>query len=219
MRICVAGGQSKADFLIDFFLRKGHQVVVINDDEAYSEYLAKRHDILVYVNDPTKKFVLEEAEIDDFDILIGLRPVDADNLKICQIAKKNLHIKKTVAIVSNPKNVEVFRKLGVDTVISATYMVSRYIEQASIFDSITTTLSLENDRIVILNLIVEADSPLVGKTLIQINMPELMTIGCILREDALIIPKGSTQIKLSDKLLIITSQNKQSDAISFVTGK
>ena len=35
MKIVVAGGRSKADFLIGSLLEKKHEVTVINDEEAY----------------------------------------------------------------------------------------------------------------------------------------------------------------------------------------
>ena len=48
------------------------------------------------------------------DIVIALREKDADNLEICQMAKRLFAVKKTVCTVRNPKNVEIFELLGVD---------------------------------------------------------------------------------------------------------
>ena len=90
MKIVVAGGRSKADFLIGSLLEKKHEVTVINDEEAYCWYLSEKYNIPVVVGNPCKRYVLEEAEIDHADILIALRPGDPDNLAICQTAKKNI---------------------------------------------------------------------------------------------------------------------------------
>lgn len=121
MKIVVAGGRSKADFLIGSLLEKKHEVTVINDEEAYCRYLSEKYNIPVVVGNPCKRYVLEEAEIDHADILIALRPGDPDNLAICQTAKKIFHVERAVATVSNPRNVSVFKKLGVNTAISAMY--------------------------------------------------------------------------------------------------
>ena len=131
MKIVIAGGQSKADFLIEMFKKEHHKLVVINDSLSYGTYLAKKHKVDVIINDPTSKFVLEEAQIENFDVLVALLPNDADNLALCQIAKSVFSVKKTVASVSDPRNVQYFRMMGVDTAISATYMISKYIEKAS----------------------------------------------------------------------------------------
>ena len=45
MKIVVAGGRSKADFLIGSLLEKKHEVTVINDEEAYCRYLSEKYNI------------------------------------------------------------------------------------------------------------------------------------------------------------------------------
>ena len=121
MRIAVAGGKTKADYLIRMLLSKGHELVVINDDREYCTYLCQTHRIPVIHGDPCKLYVMDEAGIEGFDIMIALKPSDADNLAICQTAKRIYHIRKTVAVVGNPKSVDIFKRLGVSTAISATY--------------------------------------------------------------------------------------------------
>ena len=41
MKIVVAGGQNKADFLIGLLLEKKHKIKIINDNADYGTYLAK----------------------------------------------------------------------------------------------------------------------------------------------------------------------------------
>lgn len=124
MRIVIAGGRSKADFLIGSLLKKKHKIVVINSDINYCQYLAETHKATVYNGDPRKQYSFEDAQVQGFDLVIALTPSDADNLYICQVAKRILGIKRAVAIVANPKNVDVFKKLGVNTAVSATYMLA-----------------------------------------------------------------------------------------------
>lgn len=47
MKIVVAGGRAKADFLIQSLVDKKNQVVAINDGEMYCKYLAGKYDIPV----------------------------------------------------------------------------------------------------------------------------------------------------------------------------
>ena len=70
MRIVVAGGRTQADFLIGTLAKKKHKLIVINDDQQYCDYLASTHKIPVVYGDPSKYFVLEEAGIRDFDVII-----------------------------------------------------------------------------------------------------------------------------------------------------
>jgi trk system potassium uptake protein len=128
MKTVIAGGRKNCDFLIGSLLHRNHKLIVINDDEKYCEYLATKYQIPVISGDPSDMHILDKAHIKGFDSLISLKTDDADNLAICQGAKLIYAIKKTVCIVSNPKNIEVFKKLGVDTVINTEYMVADLIE-------------------------------------------------------------------------------------------
>ena len=178
MKIVIAGGQSKADFLIEMFKKEHHKLVVINDSLSYGTYLAKKHKVDVIINDPTSKFVLEEAQIENFDVLVALLPNDADNLALCQIAKSVFSVKKTVASVSDPRNVQYFRMMGVDTAIT-----------------------------------IEKNSIMADKSLAVINLPSGISIGAVMRENDVIVPRGSTVLYPGDKVLVISSSKQQQDAI------
>ena len=150
MKIVVAGGRDEADFLIGLLLMGKHKLITVNEDMSYCEHLAAVHDdISVIYGDPCKEYVMEDAGIRGCDIVIALREKDADNLEICQMAKRLFAVKKTVCTVRNPKNVEIFELLGVDRAISATYMLAHYIEQASVVEDLVKVMPLENQRVLV----------------------------------------------------------------------
>ena len=69
MNIVIAGGQTEADFLIGSFLEKKHNLIVINEDANYCEYLASTHNIPIVHGVPYKQ--------DTFTILpFGLKNFD-----------------------------------------------------------------------------------------------------------------------------------------------
>ena len=218
MKIVIVGGHNKSDFLIDSLLKKNHKLVIINEDKEYSEYLSLKYDIPVICGDPCKQYLLEEAEIYDFDILISLVEKDQDNFAICQTAKKVYHIKKVVCIVTDPKNVDIFKKLGLDTVISATYSISKLIEQASTIESLMNTLALENEKIIMSEVLIDKNYLSVGKKLSEILFPKNSIISCILRDNSMIVPNGSTTINFGDKLFIISTPENQKESLKSITG-
>ena len=219
MKIVIAGGRNEADFLISSLLNKSHKLTVINDDEKYCGYLSATHGIAIIYGDPCKQYVLSDAGIFDYDILIALKPDDADNLAICQAAKRIFGIKKAVCTVSNPKNVEVFKKLGVNTVISATYMVANIIEQATTIESLIKTLSIEDEKVILSELLVDNSYPIVNKRIMDIHFPQGIIISCILRGNDMLVPNGQTVILADDKLIIISSPQNQELAVNAITGR
>ncbi len=218
MKIVIAGGRNKADFLIRSLLRKNHKLIVINDDDTYCEYLAQTHDIPIVYGDACKNYVLREAKIQGADIIIALRPDDADNLAICQVAKRIFGVKKAVCIVSNPKNVEIFKKLGVNTAISATYLVANMVEQASTIGNFIKTLSIEDEKVILTEMLVDENFPVTNQKIMDISFPTDAIISCIIRGDDILVPNGQTVIFKNDKLLIISSPQNQDVAIRAVSG-
>lgn len=219
MKIVIAGGDSKADFLIKMLLNNKHKVIAINEEKSYCEYLANVHNVPIIFGDPCKKHILDNADIKNFDVMIALKESDADNLEICQMAKKVYNIKKTVCVVSNPHNVEIFKKLGVSSAISATYIVANLIEQASTLDVFMKSLELEEEKVIITEIIIESEFPVANKKIMDMNLPKNIIIGSIIRSGKMIVPNGSTVIMPEDKLIIISSKEDQIKAIEAIGGK
>ncbi len=218
MKIAIAGGRSKADFLIGSLLKKGHKIVVINNDANYCQYLAETHKALVYNGDPRKQYSFEDAQVQGFDLIIALTPSDAENLYICQVAKRILGIKRAVAIVINPKNVEVFKKLGVNTAISATYMLANIIEQVSTFDFSVNSIAIEHDQIVLTEILLKEDSPACGKTVAELALPKRTILSCILEDTEMLEPTKETLLKCGHKLIILSDPSMQETVIASITG-
>ncbi len=132
MKIGIAGGREEADYLIGLLMKDKHRLIVINDDRTYCEHLAAEYDkVSVVYGNPGSEEVLSDACIKGADVMIALSGKDADNLEICQLAKQMFSVRKTVCMVKNPGNVEIFKELGIDQVISPVHILAQYLTQSS----------------------------------------------------------------------------------------
>ena len=130
MNVVIVGGRSRADYLMGALAEVADRIVAVNNDRAYCEYLSSRHDEDVVWGDGTKRAVLEDAGVSGFDVVVALTACDADNLAICQVARRFLGIRYQLCIVANPENVRVFRRLGVTAAISGTATLAQAIRDA-----------------------------------------------------------------------------------------
>lgn len=219
MNIVMVGGRKKIDFLAKSLLAKKHNITIIHDNESYCKYLSRTHDAPVICGDGSKSYILEDANIQGADIVIALTPKDADNLVICQLAKKVYGVKRVFATVSNPKNVEVFKKLGINSAISSTYIMAGIIEQMAAIDEIYDFIPIEQGQIVMMEIVVRDHYPVCGKTLAEIDIPEQAIIGCIIRGVSSIIPKGKTIIQADDKLIILSPPQAQREMVKLIVGR
>ncbi len=127
--------------------------------------------------------------------------------------KKVYNIRKSFATVANPKNVDVFKNLGIDGAISATYVVSDIIEQMATINDMHKFIPIENGKVNMLEVVVNEKSPLCNKYIKDINLPMKSIIACIIRDLNSIIPNGDTKINKDDKLIILCDVTVQNDMI------
>ena len=219
MNIIIVGGGQAVHFLTKSFVSKGFSVTIINNNKDYCRKLAKKHNATVVFGDGTKPYVLEDAGAAYSKLVISLTKSSAANLVICQIAKKIFKVEKTFAIVDDPKNIEIFRLLGVDTVISTAEIISSLIEQKVLIDDITNLIPIEEGKVAMMELEVKDEYPVANKLLNEIDIPNDAVVGCIIRNGNPVIPRGNTYVVPNDRLIILSLPSVQSKTILSIKGK
>lgn len=221
MKIVIAGGATESEFLAEMLIRKGHTTVFINEDKIFCDLMASKFkDLMVIIGDPRNLSVLYEAEIEGFDIMISLCSEDADNLSICQMGKKMLGIEKILCSVTNPKNVQIFTKLGIDHVVSSAYFIAEMLKNAAVLENMIQSLPIEEGKIVLGEIIVSSQSPAVNKYIKEIKgIPEDSIISCVIRNTGIIIPKGNTMIMPGDKLITLSSSQAAEASAFALSGR
>lgn len=219
-KILLIGGRSKAKALALSLINQGYHVTVINDSLEHCKQLAEiDDDIYVYHGDGTKPYVLDEAGASEVDIAIALTNRDQDNLVACQMCKRNFNVKKTVALVSDPAKIEFFRQMGVDSVVCAISTVTSIIQQQAFINDMVNIIPVGYGKVQICEVYIPEDSPIKDKKLWEIDLPNEVVVGCILRQDQAIIPKGNTRIAANDTLVVIAGNGQEMEAIEILTGK
>jgi len=213
------GGFHKARSLAGLLMKKGYHVTAINIDYQNCLILAEIDSLTVINGDGTKPFILEDANAQDADIAIALTQRDDDNLVICELCKKKFHVKKTVALVNDPKKTEFFHQMGIDSVVCAVNAITNIIEQQAFLEGIANLIPIAETRIKIAEVPITGTAPAVGKKLWEIDLPKEVIVGCILRGESSMIPRGDTQILAGDMLILISSDNQEISAIKELTGR
>jgi trk system potassium uptake protein TrkA len=219
MKIVVVNGRHEADFIIKKFKKDKHHLIVINKNQESAEYISTNNQIPVLCEDATKAYTLSDADADNADVLIALSADDIENYVTCLTAKRVFNVKRVVSLVQNPKRVDLFKELGIDSVICSTYLLGESIKNESIIETFTKKLSLENDKIMIAETLVDEDYAVANKMIKDIAFPPSINISCIYREPEVIIPNGSSVIKPGDKLIIVSSPEDQEMIIDFIHQK
>lgn len=217
--VLLAGSFTKARSLAGSLTQKGYHVTIINAFPRECEILAEIRGANVILGDGTKPYILEDADAGNMDIAIALTPRDSDNLVICQLCKKMFHIPKTVSIVNDPKKTEFFYKMGIDSVVCTTNIITGLIEQQAFMDEMATIIPIGEGNLGLAEVPIPITSPAVGRELSRLELPRDVIIGCILRNEQNLIPRGDTRILAGDVVVLISAKKQELAAIKKLTGR
>ena len=217
-QVLIIGGKTQTKSLAESLLMKKYEVTVINEDYHFCKLLSEINGIEVIHGNGGKPYVLEDANVGEFDIAIAMNDSDADNLIIGELCKY-YGVKKVIAVISDPKKTDFFYRMGIDSVVCATTAIAGILEQQAIMDELATIVPIGEGRIRLTEVTVPNDSPIIGETLAAIPFPKNVIIGCILRENGSIVPSGDTRIADNDTLLLITRKEDEGKAIKIITGR
>ena len=218
MKIVIAGGDAEAEYIIASFRTSGSDIIVINEDREVAQRLLRSCNLPIICGTPWRKYVLEQANAYDADVFIALNERDEDNFATCMIAKKVFNAKKCICVVHNPKNVDVFKQLGIDSAISSTYLLAESIRKESTQDNLVKMLSLDNNRLSVLEFTVMTKSEIANHKIRDIHFPNTMaSIAAIKRGFDVIIPNGDVTLLPKDVLTIVCPPQNATPVSSFLS--
>jgi len=215
-KILIVGGGKLVYFLTRIFLAKGSRVTIINKNKAECTHLARALKATVVYGNGSDPSILEEAGAGMVDAIIAVTPNDQDNLVISQVATLRFGVKRTLALVNDPDNEEVFRELGISA-FSTTRIISNLIEQKAGFEEISNLIPVGEGKVTLAEIIIEDDSPVVSKRLRDIPMPPQSLIGYIVREGNPIVPRGDTFLNAGDRIIVIAMPDQYGQVLSLLT--
>jgi len=203
MRIIIVGNSKEVYHLSRLFISKGYSITIINRKKEECVWLSRHLKALVILGDGSDPQILEEVEASKADAILAITSNDQDNLAICQLGSLRFNVPRTLALVNDPDNESIFKKLGI-TAISTTRILSSLIEQSTDFEEITNLTPVGEGKINVTEITLSKTSSVIGRSLQEINLPESSLIASILRGDKVIIPRGGTVLEKGDRLVVIT---------------
>ncbi len=156
----------------------------------------------VVIGDATDLDLLIEEEIGKSDVAIASTESDGKNLLISLLAK-SLGAKKTVARVDKVNYAKLFEKVGIDAALSPRRIAYAEIVKNLRLMNVHTLVEISSEAVVLEVGI--RNKKLSKKRIKDIKLPRRAIVGAILRGDDCLIPRGETELRLGDKLLVFTT--------------
>lgn len=207
MRVIIIGagdvGSSIADGLTD-----SHEVIVVDIDGDRIEELTYSVDALAIEGDGTSMSALEDAGIDEADMLIASTDNDETNIVACSAAKAVSDV-FTIARVKKPDLLDTWNRskqaFGVDFMVCTDLLSAQAIVTIVGLPAARDADLFASGTIEMAEFEIPEDSPLTGQTVKEADRFESLTFVGLLRDGEVEIARGETVLKEGDYVVVIGS--------------
>lgn len=209
MYVIVAGGGKVGYFLSKKLIEEKHEVLLVEKDPKKSVFISEELGEIVYEGDGCEMKNMQEMGMERADVVVAVTGDDEDNLVICQLAKRKFNVPRTIARVNNPKNEEIFKKLGIDETVSSTKIIYNLIEREVDEGNVISILPLGDGNLEIVEATLKKTSPAVNKKISDLHISGDAVLVSIIRDNTVLIPRGDIELKENDTILAVTITEKE----------
>ncbi|MEW6276438.1 MAG: Trk system potassium transporter TrkA [Bacillota bacterium] len=200
--VMILGGGKIGFYLAERLSTRGMGVKIIEQNEQKCRELAERlPNVLILKGDGTDVELLKREGVGETDGFVAVTGIDEENLLIALLAKQ-LGAKRVIAKVSRPSYAPLVERLGVDAAISPRLITISEILRFIRGGRLLSLSLLLNGQAEVVELIIPANSKVVGRSLEKLGLPKGVIVGAILRDRKIIIPQGKDIIQGNDRLVV-----------------
>ena len=197
-------------------LEKEHEVTLLEKDRRRYLTVEQELEHSVQYGDATELWVLERAGISRADMVIAVTGDDEDNVLICQVAKEKYMVERIIARVNNPRNKQWFELLGISPVVSATDLILRLIEHEVPKYGLVHLLDLPQERLEIIELLLGEASPVTGRRVGDLELPEGSLLISVLRGGTGFVPGPETVLEAGDEVLAVLDPGLEEELKAYI---
>lgn len=211
MYVIVAGGGKVGYYLTKTLVADGHEVLLIEQDKGEVGRLQEELGEVVMRGDASEMSTMKDAGMERADVVVAVTGDDGDNLVISQLAKKKFGVPKMISRVNNPKNEELFHRLGIDQTVVSTKIIYNLIEQQIETDQVIPIAALRQGNLEIVEIDISDGSPVVGEKIGAIELPAEALIISVVHGENAIIPDFSTRLEPGDSVIAIVKADREAE--------
>lgn len=222
MNVLVIGGGKTGSHLAAQLLEQGYQVKVIEDRPTVVERLRKELPAeSVFEGDGTSPFCLEQAGIQQVDVMAAVTGDDDENLVIATLARFEFRVPRVIARVNNPKNAWLFTpEMGVDVGLNQTDILAGLIAEEMSMGDMMTLLKLRRGLYSLVEEKLPPGSKALGVPLKELPIPTTCVIAAVIRQGAVVTPRGNLVFEAGDEVLaVVDDQARASLRELFAAGE
>ena len=203
----IVAGAGKVGYHLARALVADHEVLILELDQGRVDFVAEElgSDVIMQ-GDACDAATMERAGMERADLVAAVTGDDEDNLTVCQIAKAKFSVPRAVARINNPQNEALFRRLGIDSTVSATNLIMAHIEQELPWRGLIPLVTLRGRSLEVVEVRIPSEARIVNHKVSEALLPQGSLISLIIDpEGNPKVPSGETTIHADDIVLAVTN--------------
>jgi trk system potassium uptake protein len=218
MRVAIAGAGAVGRSIAAELIENEHEIMLIERDLAAIE--PESVERAEWVNaDACELSSLEEAGLQDCDVVIAATGDDKVNLVVSQLAKMEFAVRRVVARVNDPRNEWLFdENWGVDVAVSTPRMLAAVVEEAVSVGELVRLMTLRQGQANLVEVTLPETTPLAGRPVRELRLPTDAALVVILRGGRVIVPQQDDPLEGLDELLFVATADVEEQIRSALAG-
>jgi trk system potassium uptake protein TrkA len=203
VRVAIAGAGAVGRSIARELLQNKHEVLLIDKEPGKitpdripgAEWL---------LGDACELVNLEDAALEEYDVVIGATGDDKVNLVVSLLAKTEFSVKRVVARINHPSNEWLFTEAwGVDHAVSTPRVLAALVEEAVEVGDLVRLFSLREGQANLVELTLPDGAPVAGRGTRDLDLPKDASLVAIVRGHRVITPTPEEPLEAGDELLFV----------------
>lgn len=206
MRIAIAGGGAIGRFIAEDLARAGHEILLIERDAETIARNPLAHNIVWAHADACEIALIEKLSLNTYDVFVAATGDDQVNLVAGLLARQEFAVPRVIARVNHPKNAWLFNESwGIDQAVSVPHLLTGMVEEAVATGQLVRLLQFVGGKASLVEITLSPESPSLGKQVSELDLPRSANLVAIVRDGAVIIPRGDSVMHIGDEVLAVTT--------------
>jgi trk system potassium uptake protein len=209
MRVAIAGAGAVGRSIARELLEKKHEVLLIDKDPAKVQP-DRIKGASWLLGDACEVANLEEAMLEECDVVVGATGDDKANLVVSLLAKTEFAVNRVVARINHPANEWLFTEAwGVDVAVSTPRVLASLVEEAVEVGDIVRLFGIREGQANLVELTLPDNAPCAGQPVRDLRLPKDTMLVGIVRGRRVIAPTPEEPLEPRDELLFIAAPDSE----------
>lgn len=211
MRVTIAGAGAVGRSIAAELIEAHHEVMLVERDLVGVEPESVPEAEWVHA-DACEVASLEEARLQDCDVVIAATGDDKVNLVVSLLAKTEFAVRRVVARVNDPRNEWLFTAAwGVDVAVSTPRILAAMVEEAVSVGDVVRLLTLRQGEASLVEVTLPDSTPLAGRPVRDIGLPADAALVAILRGGRVIVPQSDDPLEPGDEMMFVAGEDVEAE--------